>query len=134
MRHLSSSSGLLYRPLPPLAPSSSSGSWVSPQHSVPLSLLRRPPLEGSFPTKRSLTRYTPSSAPLVSFSVALASTCRSVCSPVCRLSAPPPASVFLRTWAWSVYPAALYLGPEAVPGPSKCPIEICWMKDTASGD
>ena len=92
MRHLSSA-GLLYCPLPPLAPSSYSGSWVSPQHSVPVSLLRRHPSEGSFPTKHSLTRYPATLPPSHPGSVFLHCTrlhLRTVCLSVGCLPHPQP--------------------------------------------
>ena len=87
MRHLRSSSGLLYCPLPPLAPSSCLGLWVSPQH-CPFKSAQMPPSEGSFPAKHTLAGHTPPASPRwVSFSIALTSTSPVVCLSVCWLSA-----------------------------------------------
>ena len=135
MRHLRSSSGLLYCPLPPLAPSSCLGLWVSPQH-CPFKSAQMPPSEGSFPAKHTLAGHTPSASPRwVSFSIALTSTCPVVCLSVCWLSASypqPPCS-----WEHGLglfIPLLCTLALKQYLAHSKCAIQICWMKDTASGD
>lgn len=89
------------------------------------SLLRCHPSERSFlSTWYNIARTTASpnttSLCLMIFSIAFISPCYAICLSVYGLSAPPIPSPHVQTW--SVYPIALYFGPEQCLADSKCPM------------